>query len=91
MATLTLTTPVPAPVPGRNSFTLSRLVLDVDLAQIEIVGKGDDGKKVRHTIKGAAATTLMGQLNNADLSTNTLKRRVLQRLVDDGVLVGTVS
>jgi hypothetical protein len=33
----------------------------------------------------------MAALNKADLSSNSLQKRVLQKLIDDGVIPGTVS
>jgi len=40
---------------------------------------------------GATATNLMVTLNKANLSTNSLHKRILQYLVTDGKLTGTVS
>ena len=41
--------------------------------------------------EGALAESLMILLNKADLSSNSLQRRIIQRLIDDGYVQGTIS
>ena len=49
------------------------------------------GEQFAHRYEGATALTLINQLNKADLSVQSLERRILLRLVADGLLTGTVS
>lgn len=49
------------------------------------------GEQFAHRYEGAVAATLIIQLNKADLTVQSLERRILLRLVADGLLTGTVS
>ena len=49
------------------------------------------GKSSTFIYTGATATSLMTALNKANLSTNSLQKRILEKLVTDGKLTGTVS
>jgi len=50
-----------------------------------------NGVKFVHHYTGTQATDLMKALNKADLTTNSLQKRVMNRLVTDGLLEGSVS
>jgi hypothetical protein len=60
-------------------------------ASIYIQVMGNNGEAISHSITGDAALTLLKALNKANLTTQSLERRVLQRLIDDGVLAGTLT
>ena len=49
------------------------------------------GEVVNYRYDGAAACTMLQQLNKANLSTMSLQRRIIERLVTDKVLTGTVQ
>ncbi len=87
---LDLTTPITPPM--RTSYAFSRLVLDLDSQVIQAVVKGTDGVEVRAEWTGSTAVSLMTILNSANLSTTSLVKRVLQKMVTDGKLpAGSVS
>lgn len=84
-----LTTPIVQP--SIVSYTVASLFLDWDGAAIRIIVKGNDGSRVAIEYSGTEATTLMVALNKANLSTRSLHRRILDRLVADGKVAGTVA
>ncbi len=87
---LDLTSPI-AP-PTRTAYTFSRLVLDLDAQVIQAVVRGTDGVEVRGEWVGSTAVALMTALNTANLSSLSLVKRVLQKMVTDGKLpAGSVS
>lgn len=87
METLTLTTPIAAP-----SLVVSRLILDWDGAAIYIVLRAPDGRRFEYSYGGATATTFMQLLNKANLSTKSLHRRIIERVVlDYPELAGVIS
>ena len=90
METLTLTTPI-AP-PSRTTYQVQRVTLDWANAVILIDLLGSDGVVINARYEAAAATALMTILNTANLSTNSLHKRILQKLQTDGFLpAGTVT
>jgi hypothetical protein len=44
-----------------------------------------------HQYEGAEACTMLRALNKANLTTNSLHKRILDRLIADKVLVGAVA
>lgn len=83
-----------APEPGgpANSFYRVRdLRLYWDDKRIVIGLVGQNGERRTEGYKGATAVTLMRALNKADLSVDSLHKRILERLAADGKLAGTVS
>ena len=86
---VTLTTPVTTP--SITAWKVSSLHLDWDNSQITIKLKGSNGEAKFHSYGGATALTMMTALNKADLSFNSLHRRVLNRLILDGVVLGSVT
>jgi hypothetical protein len=86
---ITLTTPAVAAV--SHDYQVVYLELDWERARIVIRLLGPDGKRLGHNYQGATALTLMRGLNTANLSLKSLQRRVLERLVADGVLSGTIN
>ena len=86
---ITLTTPVPAPT--RTGYHVKRLDLDWDDARIYVELRGNDGQILAHSYEGAEATSLMVTLNKANLTANTLQKRIFTKLIADGVLVGSIT
>jgi len=87
---LDLTTPFD-PIPATNKWEVIGLNLQRKAATIVITLEGDGGDSFKHVISGATATSLIVALNKADLSSNSLDRRIIQLLIDDGVFAGTIS
>lgn len=87
MEQLDLTSPVSV-----TDYRVRKIVLDWAAAIIKIRVVDTTGDESTHTYTGETATTLMTQLNKIDLSTNSLHKRILDRLVADGKLpAGTVT
>ena len=86
---LDLTTPETAP--NVTNYRVDALVLDWAGARIDVRVSGTNGEKKSFTYTGTTATTLMIALNKANLTTKSLQRRILERLVTDGLYAGTVS
>jgi hypothetical protein len=90
MEQLDLTTPVV--VPDKTYYRVIKLHLEWDLASIEIVVVGSDAVVQAFGYNGAQAISLMTILNTANLSVKSLQKRVLEKLVADGLLgAGTVT
>jgi hypothetical protein len=82
MESITLTVPV-------SSLRVLELHLDWEESAVNIV-VGGPGFREDFLYTGAAAMTLMVALNKLDLSVKSLHRRVLERLIADGKLAGSV-
>lgn len=93
MEQVDLTTPeiVPPPNPPTNYWRVDdvRLVWSAQLVKIGLVGQNGENKKFAYT--GAEAATMMVALNKANLSVKSLQRRVLERLIADGKLAGSIT
>lgn len=87
METFTRTVPIPAV----SQFTVSTLFLDWPGQVISVTLAGAGGQVMTHSWHGATATTLMTQLNKANLSITSLHRRVIDRLIADNVIAGSAS
>jgi hypothetical protein len=91
--TFELTTPIVQP--ARTTYHVARVDLQWDAQVVYVEVRSNDGKRIEKTYTGADAVTLMRGLNTANLTTLSLNKRVLNRLVADGVFVlegaGTVT
>lgn len=86
-----ITLTVPIVPPSVTTYRVVYLAFDWSNPSITIGLHGPNSERVNHSYSGATATTLMNQLNTANLSVTSLHRRVIQRLVSDGVLAGVIS
>jgi hypothetical protein len=87
---LDLTTAVPAS--GGTTFwriNQLRFLVDDDILLIHLIGQNNEKKQ--HTYTGTTAHDIMVAINKADLTTDSLQKRLLERLDADGVISGTVS
>lgn len=77
---------------GTSTYRVVQLTLDWEHGRIvvRLVGDNDERKEV---VFGDAdnARALMQALNKMDLSTVSLHRRIMERLIADGHLVGSIS
>ncbi len=89
MEQLDLTTPEVKP--DNNYYEVARLCLHWDAQIITIELSGENGEELQVTYTGDIALNLMRGLNKANLSTKSLNRRIMERLVADGKLSGSVS
>jgi len=77
---------------GTSVYTVSRLTLDWENGYIYISLLGSNGETKTVTYeRDAGGPALMKTLNKVDLSTKSLHRRIMEKMVADGHLVGTVS
>lgn len=87
---LDLTTPI-AP-PTRTFYRVTLLTLDWLNQSIRIGLLGSDGTEINTGYEGTLAVAFMTMLNTANLTTNSLHKRILNRLVVDGKLpTGSVT
>lgn len=88
-----LSTPEVYPPPGAatNFWRVDDLRFVWSSAIIKIGLLGANGERRTETYTGAIATTLMSALNTTNLSVKSLHRRILERLLADGKLTGTIS
>lgn len=92
---LDLTTPIP-PSGGVNNYQVIMVNLNwgehITLARVSVTLKDDsNGIKGYELARETAARDLMRALNKADLSGNSLHRRIFQKLIDDGHIAGTIT
>ena len=86
---LNLTVPI---VPSSiSSYKVVFLQLDWGEKSILVKLRGTNGEQFSYSYNGDEANDLMVALNTVNLSTISLQRRIMQRLIADGVLVGSVS
>jgi len=88
--TLTLTTPRAPTRPTITTYTIRAIYFGWDEGLIKITLRDNVGEIVTAVYEDSAAdkaaTTLLRALNTVNLSTTSLQKRVIQRLVTDGKL-----
>jgi hypothetical protein len=89
--TVQLTTPEVIPEIVTTDYRVIYLLLDWERATIVIHLRGTNGERKEARYDGAEATALMVALNKANLTIKSLQRRILERLIADGKIDGTVS
>lgn len=77
--------------PTNPNYKIERLTLDWPAATILIQLKGANGEAKSFTYTGAIATTFLTALNKANLTANSLHKRILDRLIADGLLAGSTA
>ena len=81
----------PVQPPACTTYKLDSLTLNWGQSSIDITLRDNLGQTQTFSYGDATAASMMQALNTANLSTKSLYRRVLERLVADGKIVGTVS
>lgn len=90
MESINLSTPYQVDPRQTSTFKVDSLLLNWRDKRIEIhLGDGTIQRLV--TYNGDQATTLMTALNKANLSTNSLHKRIINQLITDGYLAGTIT
>ena len=84
-----LTTPIQPP--SVANYTVGTLVLDWTNARIFITLKDNNGVDAVFSYVGSQATNMMIALNKANLTNNSLQKRIFTQLIADGKLSGSVS
>ncbi len=75
-----------------TSYQVSRLELDWQRKTVEIhLIFGSTGEEAIFGYSGDAALTLIKALNTANLSIKSLHRRIIEKLISDGSLNGSIS
>ncbi len=77
--------------PGTTTWRPVLLHLNWEKATIKVGFRGDNGEYTSIGYDGAQATALMTALNKANLTTESLHRRLMERAIMDGKLTGTIS
>lgn len=99
MESISLTVPEVIPQISTSLYKIINLVLDWEQAQIMITLRGEHNEIKSFIYGGFNGTTadrtkainLMIALNKANLSIKSLQRRIIEQLVLDGLIAGTVS
>lgn len=86
---LDLTTPITAP--STTNYKVTHLAMEWTSGVIDITLADNQGRTQTYTYNGAEGQALMLALNTANLSVKSLQRRILEKLVVDGKLIGTIS
>lgn len=87
---LTLTTPLVLDPRALSAVQVESLLLNwKDKRIVVIVGDGETQRQFEYT--GTVAVTMMTLLNKANLTSNSLHKRVINQLITDGFLAGTIS
>jgi hypothetical protein len=89
MEQITLTSPEVRPEIRTTSYRVSSILLDWDAKRVTVAVIGTNGE--RRSIDYNDAETMLRALNTANLSTQSLHRRVMARLLADGHLAGAVG
>lgn len=63
-------------------------MIDIILEKYE---NGWKGQTIKFTYTGANASNLLQYINTANFSVNSFKKQIIQKLVTDGLISGTVS
>lgn len=93
MEKIDLTTPEQYPLPTKTvaAWQVTELHLQWRGAHIGIVLEGPEGERREIHYNGQIATSLMVALNKANLATKSLHKRILEYLVTDGKMAGTIT
>ncbi len=91
MEAITLASPEVTPQITTTEYRVTYLLLNWGESFIAIQLRGTNGERKEARYEGAAATTLMVGLNKANLAIKSLHRRILEQLIADGKLVGSVN
>jgi len=104
MEELILTEPEVKPEEVKNKYKVVLLTMDHEAAMtlapppavpemglVLIKLKDNLGGYFTHQYTGKTATDFIKYINTGNFTTNSLHKRILQRLTNDGVIVGTVS
>lgn len=90
---VTLSSPITKP--SITTYRVRNLALEwgntVEQAFISIMVVGPNNEEANFVYSGQIARTLLNQVNTMNLSTTSLQKRILQRLIADQHLSGAIS
>lgn len=90
MERVDLSTPIVKP--DVTTYEIGSLLLELrPNPRIVVTLVGSDGTGKVHEYTGSEALTMLRALNTAPLNVKSLHRRVMERLIADGVIGGTIS
>ena len=86
-----LTTPDQA-TPGTTTYRIAQISFDWEQTRVAVVLVGTNGER-KEVVYGqnTGARGMMRALNKADFSTKSLHRQLMEKLLADGHLAGTIS
>lgn len=93
METLTLTTPQIVTT-TTSAYTIDLISLDIRNLSISIQIRGQNSEVITKTYDNSTVPTgalLLHTLNTSNFSVNSLLKAILNRLITDGVLLGSVT
>lgn len=84
------------PPPSVSEYRIAELLLNWGVGEscvlsIRLIPNVAGHQDIQHAYRGAAACTMLRQLNKADLSTISLHRRIMNQLIADKVFVGLAT
>jgi hypothetical protein len=88
---IVLTNPEIIPQVTTSDYRVVYLQMDFEKASIVVHLRGTNGERKEMRYSGQEATDLMIALNKANLTIKSLQRRILEKLVADGKLAGSVA
>ena len=86
---LDLTTPITTP--SITSYKVIKLILDIEGQGIIITLKSNTNERLEVAYNGPEALTLIVAMNKMNFTTTSMQKKILQKLIADGKLPGTVS
>jgi hypothetical protein len=89
MEKITLAAPEVTPAITTTDYQLASLLLDLEASRIVVTLKGTNGERRQVIYEDAAAT--LKALNTANLTVKSLHRRVMEKLIADGKVAGTIA
>lgn len=93
MEELVLSDPVVVPEKVTNKYHVISFMMDIVALDglVQIVLRDNNNELSNYSYQGAEATTMIKQLNTANLTTKSMHKRILEKLSNDGLLPGTVT
>ena len=78
-------------LPDNNYYRVNELHMYWIGKFIRIELRGENGETLEFSYDGDEARSLMLALNKANLSTKSLHKRIMEKLINDGLIDGTIS
>lgn len=91
MESITLLTPEVTAPKTTTDYKVMLLLLDFEGGQIVAQLRGTNGEKREFRYEGSDALALLTALNKANLTTQSLQKRILLRLIADNKISGNVT
>jgi len=77
--------------PTNNYYRINKLYFIWDTSHILIELIGQNGEEKEFSYSGIEAQNMMIALNKMDLSVKSLHRRIMEKLISDGLIGGVIA